>query len=491
MVTDRLDLPRPTVTDVIAGISVALVLIPQSLAYAQISEMPVVVGLFAASLPLIGFSLFASSPYLQTGPVALTSLLTLAALQGAGFSSDNPEWVRLGALLALIVGVCRLALGLARLGWLAFLIAEPVRMGFTSAAAIVIMSSQLPKTLGTSLTAPQGSTIGQAAWSIGNPGRWSIGDLVLATVTLVVMLGGRRLHRLFPGVAVAVVVGLAYATVSDGGVLTVGDTTPIPQGFPTLSLALPWSEVSTLALGGLIIALVGFAEPASIARLFAKQDGSVWDANREFASSGFANLISSVSGAVPVGGSFSRSSINRLAGAKTRWSGGITGLVVFAFLPVASVLDRLPLAVLGAIVVGAVVGLVQPRALLGLWRRSRLEAALAWLTFVVTLVVTPAVHWAVLVGIGATVIAHVVRPFTLRPAPSSNGRVAVRSDGLLWLGSYRSFERQLRAAVEENPSADVIVDFGSEADPDQAVEIVIDRVAQEAPGRSITIAGNG
>lgn len=486
------DAPRPTFADLIAGVSVALILIPQSLAYAQIAEMPVVTGLFASALPLIAFSLFASSPYLQTGPVALTSLLTLAALQGAGFESGDPNYVALGGLLALIVGVFRLALGLARLGWFAYLISEPVRMGFTSGAAIVIISSQLPKALGTSIEAPDGSTISRAFWSISHPASWSAGALVLTSLTLVVMLGGRRLHRLFPGVALAVVVGLIYGRFDDG-VLKVSDPNPIPEGLPSLSFDLPWENLGSLAVGGLVIALVGFAEPASIAREFAKQDRSVWDANREFAASGLANITAAVSGAFPVGGSFSRSSVNRMAGAKTRWSGGVTGVVVLAFLSFASVLDGLPQAVLGAIVIGAVIALVKPLALLRMWRGSKVEAGLAWITFIATLALTPSVQWAVMLGVVLTGIVHLIRPLSLSVDNVENAEggeeTIITPDGLLWLGSYGSFERQLQAAAAE-ATTDIVVDFGPDADLDQTAEEILERVDRElADGRTLRVSG--
>lgn len=485
------DAPRPSLADVVAGISVALVVIPQSLAYAQIAEMPVVTGLFASALPLIAFAFFASSPYLQTGPVALTSLLTLAALQGAGFASDNPDYVKLGALLALIVGGLRLLLGIFRLGWVAYLIAEPVRMGFTSAAAIIIISSQLPKALGTSLDAPaDGSTLGRALWSLTNPGSWGGGALILSAITLTVMLGGRRLHRLIPGVAIAVILGLLYSRFVSDAVLTVGDTNPIPEGLPTLSLDLPWSSVGSLFLGGLIIALIGFAEPASIARLFAQEDRSTWDANRELAASGIANLTAAVSGTFPVGGSFSRSSVNRMAGAKTRWSGGITGIVVLAFLSFASVLDGLPQAVLGAIVVGAVLALVKPLALIGLWQESKIEAALAWITFAATLAFTPAVQWAVLLGVALTAIVHLVRPLTVE-AKRESGAVRLSPSGLLWLGSYGIFERELRAATEQHADGDVLVDLGPDPSMDPTIEEAIGKLAAdlESGGRVLTVVG--
>lgn len=483
--SDWFDAPRPTVPDVIAGISVALILIPQSLAYAQIAEMPVVTGLFASALPLIAFAIFASSPYLQTGPVALTSLLTLAALQGAGFDSADQNYVALGALLALIVGVCRLILGLARLGWLAYLISEPVRMGFTSGAAIIIISSQLPKALGTSQDTPDGSTISRALWSLSHPAAWGRGALILTITTLVIMLGGRRLHRLFPGVALAVVAGLLYGRFDDE-VLTVGDPNPIPEGLPSLSLDLPWGSLGALAVGGLVIALVGFAEPASIAREFAKQERTRWNANREFAASGLANLTAAVSGTFPVGGSFSRSSVNRMAGARTRWSGGVTGVVVLAFLSFASVLDGLPQAVLGAIVIGAVLGLVKPLALIELWRGPKIEATLAWITFAATLALAPAVQWAVMLGVALTGVVHLARPLSLE-VTTQDSETIVSPRGLLWLGSYGSFERQLAAVAAETHN-DIVVDFGPDPDLDPDAEEILERVgAGLANGQSVSV----
>ena len=480
------DAPRPAVADVVAGISVALVVIPQSLAYAQIAEMPVVTGLFASALPLIAFAFFASSPYLQTGPVALTSLLTLAALQGAGFTAENPNYVVLGSLLALIVGGFRLLLGVFRLGWVAYLISEPVRQGFTSAAALIIISSQLPKALGASLDAPaDGSTVGRAVWSILHPGSWSVGALGLSAITLVVMLGGRRLHRLFPGVAIAVLIGLAFSSLVPDSVLTIEDSSPIPEGLPSFSFDLPWADTGALLIGGLIIALVGFAEPASIARQFAKEDKTIWNANRELAASGVANVTAAVTGTFPVGGSFSRSSVNRLSGAKTRWSGGVTGLVVLAFLSFASVLNGLPQAVLGAIVIGAVLGLVKPLALLGLWKESPLEAGLAWITFIATLILAPAVQWAVLIGVALTFIAHFAMPLRLEASEGqsaeleSNSGVVVKPVGMLWLVSYRVFEEQLRAIAADH-NGDLVVDFGNDGDVDPAVEAIVQRVNAEA-----------
>ena len=293
---------RPRSGDALAGISVALVLIPQSMAYAEIAGVPSYVGLVAASLPLIVTAPFVSSPYLQTGPVALTSLLTFGALSSLATPMTD-EYVVLAALLALLVGVLRLGVGLLRLGVIAYLMSQPVLMGFTTGAVIVIISSQLPSSLG---SAAEGDGIlGRAAWALTHPGSWETASVVLSLVAAALIIGGRRVHRLFPGVLVAVIVGVAYSDLADYDGPTVGD---IPATFPSVSLDLPWTDLGSLLLGGAVIALVGFAEPASIARTFATADRIPWSADREFFSQGVANLASGVTGGFPIGGSFSRSS---------------------------------------------------------------------------------------------------------------------------------------------------------------------------------------
>lgn len=467
-----LDLPRPTVADALAGLSVALVLIPQSMAYAAIAGMPPYVGLFAAAFPLLVFALFASSPYLQTGPVALTSLLTFGALSSAGYAKESPEWVAAGALLALGVGVLRLVLGAFRLGSVAYLVCEPVMIGFMSAAAIVIAASQLPKVFG--VDPPDSDTLQEAWWALSRPGEWQVGALVLSAITLVLMLGGRQIHRLFPGVLVAVIVCLVYSTISDYEGLVVGT---IPEGIPAFSLDLPWSDLPTLLVGAFVIALVGFAEPSAIARTFATADRIPWSASRELVSSGLANIASALTSAFPVGGSFSRSSVNRFAGAQTRFSGGVTGLIVLAFLPFASLLEQLPTAALGAIVFGAVYSLVRPVRLVRLWERSPTQAVLAWVTFAATLAFAPRVEFAVLLGVALTVVHHLVRPLRVDQGDADDV-ASIRPEGLLWIGSQKQLAQRLRAATDAHAGAEALsVDLGGQPAIDAAV---VDALANEA-----------
>jgi len=234
-----------------------------------------------------------------------------------------------------------------------------------------------------------------------------------------------------------------------------------------------------------VIALVGFAEPASIARTFANEDQSVWSSSREFFASGLANTVAGLTGAYPVGGSFSRSSVNRFAGAETRLSGAITGIVVLAFLPFAGLLDGLPDAVLGAIVVGAVLSLIKPRRLVKLWTRSPWQAALAWITFIATLVTPPNVQYAVLLGVLLTGILYVVRPFSIEVESSDEG-LSLRPRGLLWIATNTKLKRRLAEIIAADPGRGPItvsLDRSTAIDASIADAVAGGRAAADRAGR--------
>jgi SulP family sulfate permease len=441
---------RPAAGDLVAGISVAVVLVPQSLAYAQLAGMPAYRGLFAAALPPLAAALLASSPYLQTGPVALTSLLTFGALSTLA-PPGSGEYVSLGILLALVVGAARLAVGVFRVGVLAYLISGPMLLGFIPAAAILIVATQVPGALGAS---PEGDgIIERAAWALVQPGSWEPASAVLAAVVVVLVVAGRLVHRLFPSVLVAVAAGLAYTSLAGYDAPTVG---PIPSEYPPFSVDMPWSELPSLLVPGIVIALVGFVEPSSIARTFAARERRAWDSNREFLSQGAANVASALSGGFPVGGSFSRSALNRLAGARTPWSGAFTGIAVLVFLPFAGVLSTLPIAVLAGIVIGAAVGLIRPLPLLGLARLSRPQFAVAMATFVLTLALR--VEQAVLAGIGLAVAVHLWRELNLEiPGWSEGATLHLRPRGVLWFGTAPRVEDEFVRLLGEHRDSSRIV----------------------------------
>ena len=469
-----LDFPKPTRSDVLAGVSVALVLIPQCIAYAAIAGMPPMVGLFASAFPLLVFAFFASSPYLQTGPVATTSLLTFAALTASKIPAGH-AWVEAGTLLALIVGVIRLVFGACRLGWVAYLISDAVMIGFTAGAAILIMASQFPKCVGVQ---------GDFFEALSGFATWSKASIALALATVSLMVLGKRIHRRFPGVLVAVVLGLVASAW-----ITVPTVGKVPAALPTLVLSFPVPSIPILIFA-FVIAFVGFAEPSAIARTFANEDNTKWNANREFFASGLANLAAAFSGAYPVGGSFSRSSVNRVSGAKTRWSGAITGLCVIAFLPFAWILSSLPIAVLGGIVLAAVYRLTKPRRMVRLWLRSPHQAALAWITFVATILTAPKIHYAVLLGVGLSIALHFARRLTIRTVgeTDTDRELHVRPEGLLWYFTQNSLREQLDSVADSNPTKDLKIDLGELIAMDATTIDTIAQLAKRIHPRKVTFA---
>jgi len=462
--------------DIVAGLSVAAVLIPQSLAYAGLAGMPPERGLYAAALPPIAAALFACSPYLQTGPVALTSLLTFGALS-AHAAPGSDEYIELGIVLALAVGVIRVVLGLIRGGVIAYLLSEPVLIGFVPGAAILICLSQLPTALGVS---PAGhGIVANALDALAHPSSWDWTSIALGLITVALMKGAPRVHRLVPGVLLAVIGSIAWSSVTDYSGATLGT---IEIGLPGLPDGIDPGTLPLLLVSGLIIALVGFAEPAAIARTFATVERQRWDANQELVSQGAANLASAVSGGFPVGGSFSRSSLNRLAGARTRWAGAVTGLAVLCFLPFAKVLAPLPLPVLAAIVIVAALGLARLRPLARLVRLSRWQAAVAWTTFAATLALSPHVEYAVLLGVGIAVLVHLLREMLVDIDIHLDGdTLTFRPRGVLWFASSKVIEDAFAVAIADHPRArKVDIDLAGVGRLDVTSALVLRRMLADA-----------
>lgn len=437
--------------DVVAAVTVALVLVPQSLAYAKLAGLPVVTGLYTAVVATIAGGLVGSSRYLQTGPVALTSLLTLGALTSAT-DADSGDYVGLAALLALVVGATRILIGLLRWGFVAYLMSQPVVAAFTVGAALLIALSQLPGLLDVPAT---GSPFSAAVGAASRPAEWDPVAIALGLAMVALVLGGRRIGPRFPGAFLGLVGALALTGLGLIAVTEVGD---VPSGLPTPTLDLPWSATPSLVLAGVVIALVGFAEASSIARQYASEDRETWDPDREFVGQGLANVAAGVFQGYPAGGSFSRSSLNRLAGARTRWSGVLTGVVVLAVMPVASVLSGLPQAALAGLIIAAVLPLIRVRPFVELWRVSKPQLAVAVVTFAVTVVSAPHVERGVLVGVALSLGVHLWRELRIEIETWSDGSTLhVRPQGVLYFGSAPALEERAAALVAADPGIETVV----------------------------------
>lgn len=438
--------------DVIAGVSVALVLVPQSLAYAELAGMPVVNGLYTAATATVAAGLIGSSPYLQTGPTALTSLLTFGALAPLA-AAGTQSFVVHAALLAILVGAVRVIIGALRWGVLAYLMSQPVVSGFSVAAAILIVGSQIPALMDVSVR--HANPMLAAAQALARPGRWSLLAIVVGLITIAIVVGGRRWSARFPGALVATGLALGLSAL---GWLTLTEVGRIPSGLPPLRLDLPWRSFGVLVVPALVIALVGFAEPASIARRYAAQDRKSWDPNKEFIGQGLANVAAGVFSGHPAGGSFSRSALNRLSGAQTRWSGVISGLAVLAVMPMASVLSQLPKAVLAGLVIAATLSLLEVRPFREAWRCSRPQFFVAVPTFAATIASAPRVERGVLVGVVLSLAVHLWRELRLEvEVRTIDKTLHVRPQGVLYFGSAPALETRVMTLVADDPSVQCVV----------------------------------
>lgn len=425
--------------DVLAGVTVALVLVPQALAYAEIVGVPPASGLIAAVVAPLAAYAFASSPVMQSGPTAMMAVLVFGVL-ATEVPPGSPEYAGAAALLALMVGVIRVTLGLAHGGALAFALSQPVLRGFTLGAAVLILASQVPAAVG--VQAEGLRLIPRALRALADVSAWSFGAAASTVLTLGAISIGRRINPLLPTALVAVVVGTAVAAVFAGALgPTLG---PLPIVLPRLELELPWRLVPQLAVGATVVAIVGFAEPTAIARRYSRP-GRRWDPNRELLAQGAANLAAGFTGAFPVGASFSRSALAQAAGATTRIAGLMTGLAAGVLVLAAPLLATLPRAVLAGVVIAAVLDLLRLQPLTTMWRLGRTQATVAWATAALTLALEPRIDQAVLVGVGVAVVLHLLRESRLDIEHVSDGpRHRVEVHGVLWFASAVQLEDAMR-----------------------------------------------
>ena len=366
-----------------AGFSVALLMVPQSVAYAALAGMPLVTGLYAALLPALVGVMWGGSTRLSIGPSALTCVLISASLTGLAQPS-SAQWVNLAIWLALLAGTLQLLMGVLRYGWLLNLISSPVMMGFTQAAGLLIMASQLPALTG---------------WQADGSFQWT--DVGFGAASLAALFLAKKWAPQSPSimlvVAASAAVSYAMGYAGNGGAV-IG---ALPASLPSLGLPhlLSFEELAFLAGPAILIALVSFLEAASCAKTENQREGTVWQENQDLMGQGLAKIVSGLCGSFATGTSFSRSAINLASGAKTGWA--VVGTTSFVLLAVfaSPALFHVPRAVLAAVVILAVSSLIQPLAFVKLWRIARIEAMTAGMTFGITLLSTPRIYWGVLAGV--------------------------------------------------------------------------------------------
>lgn len=475
---DELKNPSTLRADALAGLTVALVLIPQSMAYAQLAGLPAYIGLYASFLPVIIGALFGSSRQLGTGPVAIVSLMSAAAMQpyiGQGVETI----VVYSALLAIMIGIFQLSLGLLKLGVLVDFLSHPVVIGFTNAGALIIGSSQVPKLFGLNVKADQFDHHYEFLWAIlAALPKTQLITLLMAAVALGMLLTLRKYFPRQPSVLITVVTttllswALGYQAAGGSVVGT------IPQGLPSLSLpSIPTMQtLGALATSAMIIGLLGFVEAISIAKAMAAQTRQRLSANQELVGQGLANISAGLFSGYAVSGSFSRSAVNFAAGAVTGFSSVVTGmLVAITLLFLTPLLFHLPQASLAAVIIMAVINLLKFAPIKHAWKVEKHDGIIAVVTFGATLAFAPHLDQGIFLGVVLSLGLFLYRTMSPRfvevarhPDGSmrdserhhlkTSDTVAIyRFDGDLYFANTGYLEGKLLNAIANKPKLKVLV----------------------------------
>lgn len=458
--------------DLSAGLTVGVMLIPQSMAYAMIAGLPPVYGLYAALMPQLIYALMGTSPQLNVGPVAMDSLLVAAGLGALSLTGVN-EYIAMALLLALFVGCIQLALGVLKMGFLVNFLSTPVISGFTSAAALIIGCSQLSHLLGieTGRDSKLNNILMAVFSELQHINLYAFGVGAAAIVLLMVM---RKVSKRIPAALVVVVVSIIAVMVLKLQTKGVEIVAEIPKGLPDFTLPeFDFASLKELFPIAITLALIAFMEAMSVAKVMESKHGNELRANQELIALGMANIVGAFFKSYPTTGSFTRTAINDLSGAKTGLANLVSAVLVgLTLLFLTPLFYYLPNAVLAAIIIVAVFGLVDIRYPQQLFKRRTDEFALLITTFLLTLFVgiiegilfgtllalllmvyrTSKPHVAVLGRIKGTSYFRNINRFKEAIQPNSSVLV-FRFDAQLYFGNKDYFKSELLAAIAAQKTA--------------------------------------
>lgn len=394
--------------DLFAGLTVGVMLIPQGMAYALIAGLPPVYGLYAALVPVFMYALFGTSKQLSVGPVAMDSLFVAATVSGIAVAGSE-HYIALAILLAAMIGLAQLLFGLIKLGFLVNFLSQPVIVGFTSAAAIIIALNQLGNLTGIKLTQSNELHILLSDFfthvsSIHIPTL----AFALAGITLMIIL--KKLLPKFPSGLVLVFIGTILVWIFQWNLQDIQIVGEVPSGLPSLKLPeLNWIEIKGLIPSALALAMIAFMEAITVAKAIEEKKG-VQEIlpNRELIALGLANLGGSFFSSYPVTGGFSRSAVNNNAGAQTQLAGIISGLLIlFSLLFLTDLFYYLPKVLLAVIILVAVVGLIDLKSPRNWWRTDSTEFIMYAATLLATCFI--GIQQGILIGVIISLIILIYR----------------------------------------------------------------------------------
>ena len=395
--------------DLSAGLTVGVMLIPQGMAYALIAGLPPVYGLYAAMIPQVIYALFGTSRQLAVGPVAMDSLLVAAGVSTLA-AAGSEQYIALAILLSLIMGIVQVAFGVFRLGFLVNFLSKPVISGFTSAAALIIGLNQLKHVIGINIE--RNNNIFKIIYDaiLGFEGiNWI--TVVIALIGIIIIKNIKKIHKAIPSALVAVILGIVvvqFGGLTEFGVKIVGE---IPKGLPPFSIPnLNTEFFSDLVPIALTLALIAFMESISVAKAIQSKHKGEYelDNNKEMIGIGMGNVVGSFFGCYPTTGGFSRSAVNDQAGAKTNLTAIISAVLIgLTLLFLTEFFYFLPKAILGAIIMVAVFGLIDFKYPVFLWKSKKEDFIMLAMAFVVTLAF--GIKEGIGAGVGASILMLIYR----------------------------------------------------------------------------------
>lgn len=393
--------------DVVAGLTVGIMLVPQSMAYAMLAGMPPIYGLYASLAPLLIYALFASSRHVTPGTVAIDSLIMVFALGSLAEPNSN-EYIQLAFMFAFMVGVVHLIMAIGRLGFLVNLLSRPVILGFIFAAATIIGCNQFSNIMGVDL--PRREHFYMLIYDAGaNILNTHLPSLLVGLTGIFALIFFRKWKNLFPAALAVVILSILASwglQLEAKGVKVVGS---IPTGLPGFTLfTFEWDMMSKLIITAVTLALIQFTNVISLGKTFANKHNYSINPNKELFALGASNIVGSLFQSYTVSGSFSRTAVNEEAGAKSPLSNVFAALLIgLTLLFLTPVLYYLPIPILAAIIMVASFGMINFKEMKSLFKMKKTDGYLSIITLVVTLIF--GLEAGILTGIMASVLAIMYR----------------------------------------------------------------------------------
>jgi sulfate permease, SulP family len=435
--------------DLYAGLIVGIILVPQGMAYSMLTGLPPIHGLYAVTIPLLVYAILGTSRQLAVGPVAMDSILTASAIQAYAVLGSH-AYVEAALTLALIVGIIQFLMGVFRMGFLVNFLSQPVISGFTSAAALIIMGSQLNHLTGIDFTQKGHFLVSFSEW-FQRFGETNFPSFFLAVGGVFILIIFKKFKIPVPGALVLVLGGILLTRWGNLDAMGVKILGKIPGGFPELYLPkLNWTMFRDLLPAGFAISLVGFLESFSIAKTMQRiHNNYKLRANQELVALGTVNMMAALVRAFPITGGFSRTAVNHQAGAKSGVASIVSSLfIIITLLFLTPYFYYLPKAILASIILFAVYTLLDVKEPRFLWKSNRQDFFMLLATFFSTL------FFGIILGIGIGVLLSLSLMIFMasRPHFAILGRVP-DSDADLFFANISFFRDKLTDwIVEKGPN---------------------------------------